>query len=225
MSMKKFAKEYPTTVLLVSLTTLVFLLMQLTYGSQAESSQVIFQFGGIQGDYLKAYPTNLWRLISPIFVHIGWEHFLLNGLALYFVGQMGESIWGSLRFLILYILSGLMGNIFTLFFTPHVVAAGASTSLFGVFSAIAIAGYFGKNPYLKQVGKSYQVMILLNLFFNIFTPGVSLVYHVGGLVGGVLVAIFLTKQNGSLLFKTWQSILALMIFIIVSISLIGLSLV
>lgn len=89
--------------------------MQLTYGSQAESSQVIFQFGGIQGDYLKAYPTNLWRLISPIFVHIGWEHFLLNGLALYFVGQMGESIWGSLRFLILYILSGLMGNIFTLF--------------------------------------------------------------------------------------------------------------
>ncbi|HGD9456965.1 TPA: rhomboid family intramembrane serine protease [Streptococcus agalactiae] len=221
MSMKKFAKEYPTTVLLVSLTTLVFLLMQLTYGSQAESSQVIFQFGGIQGDYLKAYPTNLWRLISPIFVHIGWEHFLLNGLALYFVGQMGESIWGSLRFLILYILSGLMGNIFT----PHVVAAGASTSLFGVFSAIAIAGYFGKNPYLKQVGKSYQVMILLNLFFNIFTPGVSLAGHVGGLVGGVLVAIFLTKQNGSLLFKTWQSILALMIFIIVSISLIGLSLV
>lgn len=222
MSMKKFAKEYPTTVLLVSLTTLVFLLMQLTYGSQAESSQVIFQFGGIQGD---AYPTNLWRLISPIFVHIGWEHFLLNGLALYFVGQMGESIWGSLRFLILYILSGLMGNIFTLFFTPHVVAAGASTSLFGVFSAIAITGYFGKNPYLKQVGKSYQVMILLNLFFNIFTPGVSLAGHVGGLVGGVLVAIFLTKQNGSLLFKTWQSILALMIFIIVSISLIGLSLV
>lgn len=118
-----------------------------------------------------------------------------------------------------------MGNIFTLFFTPHVVAAGASTSLFGVFSAIAIAGYFGKNPYLKQVGKSYQVMILLNLFFNIFTPGVSLAGHVGGLVGGVLVAIFLTKQNGSLLFKTWQSILALMIFIIVSISLIGLSLV
>ncbi|HGD2275338.1 TPA: rhomboid family intramembrane serine protease [Streptococcus agalactiae] len=225
MSMKKFAKEYPTTVLLVGLTTLVFLLMQLTYGSQAESSQVIFQFGGIQGDYLKAYPTNLWRLISPIFVHIGWEHFLLNGLALYFVGQMGESIWGSLRFLILYILSGLMGNIFTLFFTPHVVAAGASTSLFGVFSAIAIAGYFGKNPYLKQVGKSYQVMILLNLFFNIFTLGVSLAGHVGGLVGGVLVAIFLTKQNGSLLFKTWQSILALMIFIIVSISLIGLSLV
>ncbi|HFZ7231282.1 TPA: rhomboid family intramembrane serine protease [Streptococcus agalactiae] len=225
MSMKKFAKEYPTTVLLVGLTTLVFLLMQLTYGSQAESSQVIFQFGGIQGDYLKAYPTNLWRLISPIFVHIGWEHFLLNGLALYFVGQMGESIWGSLRFLILYILSGLMGNIFTLFFTPHVVAAGASTSLFGVFSAIAIAGYFGKNSYLKQVGKSYQVMILLNLFFNIFTPGVSLAGHVGGLVGGVLVAIFLTKQNGSLLFKTWQSILALMIFIIVSISLIGLSLV
>ncbi|MCC9700970.1 rhomboid family intramembrane serine protease [Streptococcus agalactiae] len=225
MSMKKFAKEYPTTVLLVSLTTLVFLLMQLTYGSQAESSQVIFQFGGIQGDYLKAYPTNLWRLISPIFVHIGWEHFLLNGLALYFVGQMGESIWGSLRFLILYLLSGLMGNIFTLFFTPHVVAAGASTSLFGVFSAIAITGYFGKNPYLKQVGKSYQVMILLNVYFNIFTPGVSLAGHVGGLVGGVLVAIFLTKQNGSLLFKTWQSILALMIFIIVSISLIGLSLV
>ena len=77
MSMKKFAKEYPTTVLLVGLTTLVFLLMQLTYGSQAESSQVIFQFGGIQGDYLKAYPTNLWRLISPIFVPVSYTHLTL----------------------------------------------------------------------------------------------------------------------------------------------------
>ena len=43
------------------------------------------------------------------------------------------------------------------------IAAGASTSLFGVFAAIMVAGYFGRNPYLKELGRNYQALIIVNL--------------------------------------------------------------
>ena len=115
------------------------------------------------GAYVRLFPSQLWRLVTPIFVHIGWEHFFFNMLTLYFVGQLAEQIWGHHKFLALYVLSGIVGNIFTLFFTPNVIAAGASTSLFGVFAAIMVAGYFGRNPYLKELGRNYQALIIVNL--------------------------------------------------------------
>lgn len=66
------------------------------------------------GAFVQYSPLNLWRLVTPIFVHIGVEHFLFNMLALYFMGKMAEQIFGTLRFLGLYLLAGVMGNAFTL---------------------------------------------------------------------------------------------------------------
>ena len=62
---------------------------------------------------------------------------------------------------------------------------------FGVFAAIMVAGYFGRNPYLKELGRNYQALIIVNLIFNLFTPSIGIAGHIGGLVGGVLCAIFL----------------------------------
>ena len=159
--------------------------MQLIYFGNATSNQAIFNAGGMYGAYVSLFPSQLWRLVTPIFVHIGWEHFFFNMLTLYFVGQMAEQIWGHHKFLALYVLSGIVGNIFTLFFTPNVIAAGASTSLFGVFAAIMVAGYFGRNPYLKELGRNYQALIIINLIFNLFTPSIGIAGHIGGLVGGI----------------------------------------
>ena len=194
--MKNVIKESPVTIFLLALTTLVFIAMQVIYFGNATSNQAIFNTGGMFGAYVRLFPSQLWRLVTPIFVHIGWEHFFFNALTLYFVGQIAEQIWGHHKFLALYVLSGIVGNIFTLFFTPNVIAAGASTSLFGVFAAIMVAGYFGRNPYLKELGRNYQALILINLLFNLFTPSVGIAGHIGGLVGGVLCAIFLPNSCG-----------------------------
>ena len=178
--------------------------MQVIYFGNATSNQAIFNTGGMYGAYVSLFPSQLWRLVTPIFVHIGWEHFFFNALTLYFVGQIAEQIWGHHKFLALYVLSGIVGNIFTLFFTPNVIAAGASTSLFGVFAAIMVAGYFGRNPYLKELGRNYQALIIVNLIFNLFTPSIGIAGHIGGLVGGVLCAIFLPTLVEKNMFKPWQ---------------------
>lgn len=222
--MKKVIKESPVTIFLLALTTLVFVAMQLIYFGNATSTQAIFNSGGMYGAYVMYDHSQLWRLVTPIFVHIGWEHFFFNALTLYFVGQMAEQIWGHHKFLALYVLSGVVGNIFTLFFTPNVVAAGASTSLFGVFAAIMVAGYFGRNPYLKELGRNYQALILINLLFNLFTPSVGIAGHIGGLVGGVLCAIFLPTLVEKHMFKPWQRWLALAAYVVLSVLLIMISL-
>ncbi|MBT0935482.1 rhomboid family intramembrane serine protease [Streptococcus lutetiensis] len=222
--MKNVIKESPVTIFLLALTTLVFIAMQVIYFGNATSNQAIFNTGGMYGAYVSLFPSQLWRLVTPIFVHIGWEHFFFNALTLYFVGQIAEQIWGHHKFLALYVLSGIVGNIFTLFFTPNVIAAGASTSLFGVFAAIMIAGYFGRNPYLKELGRNYQALIIVNLIFNLFTPSIGIAGHIGGLVGGVLCAIFLPTLVEKNMFKPWQRWLAAATYVGLSLFLIVLAL-
>ncbi len=222
--MKNVIKESPVTIFLLALTTLVFIAMQVIYFGNATSNQAIFNTGGMYGAYVSLFPSQLWRLVTPIFVHIGWEHFFFNALTLYFVGQIAEQIWGHHKFLALYVLSGIVGNIFTLFFTPNVIAAGASTSLFGVFAAIMVAGYFGRNPYLKELGRNYQALIIVNLIFNLFTPSIGIAGHIGGLVGGVLCAIFLPTLVEKNMFKPWQRWLAAVTYVGLSLFLIVLAL-
>lgn len=222
--MKNVIKESPVTIFLLALTTLVFIAMQVIYFGNATSNQAIFNTGGMYGAYVSLFPSQLWRLVTPIFVHIGWEHFFFNALTLYFVGQIAEQIWGHHKFLALYVLSGIVGNIFTLFFTPNVIAAGASTSLFGVFAAIMVAGYFGRNPYLKELGRNYQALIIVNLIFNLFTPSIGIAGHIGGLVGGVLCAIFLPTLVEKNMFKPWQHWLAAATYVGLSLFLIVLAL-
>ena len=217
-------KKRPVTFGLLIITVLVFMGIQIFRFGNSTSSQTIFEFGGLYGYYVVFDPSQLWRLLTPIFVHIGWQHFLFNIFALYVVGQLAEQIWGSWRFLLLYLLSGIMGNIFTLLLTPDVVAAGASTSIFGVFAAITVVGYFGHNPYLKQLGQSYQALIVVNLIFNLFMPNVGIVGHIGGLVGGLLAAVFLPTVIEKQIFQTWQRLLAGGVYLILGLGMILLAL-
>lgn len=92
------------------------------------------------------------------------------------------------------------------YFTPNVITAGASTSLFGLFTqAVVILGYYSHSPLLNQLGRNYLALIVINLIFNLFTPSVGITGHLGGLVGGALAAIFWPTRSESRLFsKGWR---------------------
>lgn len=208
-------KNYPVTSFLLVMTIIIFLIMQLLYFGQAESFQAIFSFGGMYGDYVIMFPSQLWRLVTPIFVHVGWEHFALNSITLFFLGRITEPLFGSAKFLILYLFSGIMGNVLAMVLTPDVIVAGASTSLFGLFAAVALVGHYGINPYLRQLGQNYKLLIGLNLIFNLFMPGISIVGHLGGALGGTIMAIILTTKVEGELFSKYQRILAFMVYFLI----------
>ena len=95
------------TFLLLLIQILVFIWETLNGGSL--NSNTLIRAGAkldvllVQGQW--------WRLVSPIFVHIGWEHLLINSLTLYFLGMGLEPLYGSGRFLVIYLLSGVGGNL------------------------------------------------------------------------------------------------------------------
>ena len=199
-----FDKKYPVTSSLLLLTTGVFLAMLLVRGFDYESVQTVYDFGGVLGAEIQVDPSQSWRLLAAIFVHIGLQHFVLNMVTLYFLGRIAEDLFGSKAFLALYILSGLMGNLFVMIFSPEVVAAGASTALFGIFGAIASLRFIARSPYIQYLSQSYTSLILVNILFS-FMPGISLAGHLGGLVGGgILAFVFPVYGERDSVKKSWR---------------------
>ena len=199
-----FDKKYPVTSSLLLLTTGVFLSMLLVRGFNYESVQTVYDFGGVIGAEIQVDPSQSWRLLAAMFVHIGLQHFVLNMVTLYFLGRIAEDLFGSKAFLVLYILSGLMGNLFVMIFSPEVVAAGASTALFGIFGAIASLRFIARSPYIQYLSQSYTSLILVNILFS-FMPGISLAGHLGGLVGGgILAFVFPVYGERDSVKKTWR---------------------
>ena len=199
-----FDKKYPVTSSLLLLTTGVFLSMLLLRGFDYESVQTVYDFGGVLGEEIQMDPSQSWRLLAAMFVHVGLQHFVLNMVTLYFIGRIAEDLFGSKAFLALYLLSGLMGNLFVLVYSPEVVAAGASTALAGLFAAIVSLRFIARSPYIQYLSQSYTSLILVNILFS-FMPGISLAGHLGGLVGGgILAFVFPVYGERDSVKKTWR---------------------
>ena len=199
-----FDKKYPVTSSLLLLTTGVFLSMLLLRGFDYESVQTVYDFGGVLGEEIQMDPSQSWRLLAAMFVHVGLQHFVLNMVTLYFIGRIAEDLFGSKAFLALYLLSGLMGNLFVLVFSPEVVAAGASTALAGLFAAIASLRFIARSPYIRYLSQRYTALILINILFS-FMPGISLAGHLGGLVGGgILAFVFPVYGEQDSVKKSWR---------------------
>ena len=207
-----YDKKYPVTSILLILTTLVFVVMFVLRGFSYAEEQTIFEFGAVFSPAIIINPVQIWRLFSAIFVHIGLEHFVVNVVTLYFIGQQAEDIFGSRNFFLLYVMSGLMGNVFVFFFSPDSLSAGASTALFGLFASIVTLQYVVRDSYIQQLGQSYMTLIVVNIIFS-FMPGISLSGHLGGLIGGILCAVILPVKESSNTFKPAQRWLALFCYL------------
>ena len=132
-----------------------------------------------------------WRLITPMFLHGSIIHLGFNMYALNILGKRVERFFGSSRFLGLYLVAGIAGNVFSFFFTSA-PSLGSSTAIFGLLGAEGIFIYqhrklFGEQfrGALRQIVQVAGINILIGL-----TPGIDNWGHIGGLVGGALFTWF-----------------------------------
>jgi membrane associated rhomboid family serine protease len=122
-----------------------------------------------------------YRLFTAMFMHYGLLHLAMNMWALWILGRTLEAALGPLRFLVLYLIAGLGGDVAAYVFQPDALSAGASTALFGLFSALFLV--------LRRLGRdtsSVIPVIIINLVFTFAVPGISIAGHVGGLVTGAV---------------------------------------
>ncbi|MEX2103787.1 MAG: rhomboid family intramembrane serine protease, partial [Bacilli bacterium] len=128
-----------------------------------------------------------WRLLTPIFLHIGFPHLLFNSMALYFIGPAVERIYGGFRFIFIFLLAGVMGSLASFAFTPN-LSAGASGAIFGCFGALLFFGQKHRALFFQTMGKDILFFLGLNLMLGFIFPGIDNFGHIGGLLGGYLAA-------------------------------------
>ena len=110
-----------------------------------------------------------------------------------------------------------MGNLFVFAFTPKVVAAGASTSLYGLFAAIIVLRYATRNLYIQQLGQSYLTLFVINIIGSVMIPGISLAGHIGGAVGGAFLAVIFPVRGERLIYSVSQRLGAVVLFVILAV--------
>ncbi|EGV64721.1 rhomboid-domain-containing protein [Yamadazyma tenuis ATCC 10573] len=150
-----------------------------------------------------AYDPHQWyRIITPIFIHAGFLHILFNLLLQVTMGFSIERAIGSVKYAIIYLLSGVSGFLLGANFTPNGVASsGASGSLFGIVATnIVMFIYCGKkntNMYgTKKFGLFLCIMfgeIVVSFVLGLL-PGLDNFSHIGGFAIGVLSSILLLKD-------------------------------
>lgn len=135
-----------------------------------------------------------WRMFASMFLHFGIIHLFMNMLVLANIGMFMESLSGRVSYLILYVVAGLGGGTASLFWHPTTVSAGASGAIFGLYGGLL--GFLVRhrnvlNPdVLKSLRKGALTFVGYNILFGL-TPGIDMAAHMGGLVTGFLLGLFL----------------------------------
>lgn len=142
-----------------------------------------------------------YRLLSGMFVHGGLMHLAVNCYSLYVVGTQMESFLGKIKFLIIYLVSGLAGALLSITFSGNVASVGASGAIFGLLGSMLYFGYHYR-VYLGNVIKSQIIPIIaLNLIIGFAFQGIDNAAHIGGLIGGTLITMALGIDNKSTTFE------------------------
>lgn len=189
--MTPFGPILPATGVLLILIAVVFVFESLAPGGSTSNS-VLASFGAdvpsgaLGGQY--------WRWIASCFLHIGVTHILFNAIALVSFGALAERFYGPLRFVGIYLASGIVGNILVTFAGPQSLSAGASGCIFGLLTAVLVGSYRNRrvigSGLSRQIGMNLVVILVLNVFISL-TPGsnISLWAHAGGAITGAVLAL------------------------------------
>ncbi|MBP7962158.1 MAG: rhomboid family intramembrane serine protease [Caldilineaceae bacterium] len=180
--------------ILIGVNLVVFLAMigigYLVFGvlDGTEDLRVLLLFGAKVNELIAAGQT--WRLFTAMFLHIGVLHLLFNLYALYLFGPQVEGIFGHRRFTVIYVVGGLFGSLASYAFVDN-LSAGASGAIFGLVGALSVyylryRDQFGAQA--RAVLQNMAMIVVVNFIFGLSSPGIDNWGHLGGLLGGAVVA-------------------------------------
>jgi rhomboid protease GluP len=157
-----------------------------------------------------------WRLFTPMFLHADLVHIGSNMLSLYILGQAVEKFYGPAKFTAIYLIGGIMGNIFSYTLTEG-ISLGASGAVFAVGGAIVLIWKMKASRLLRASGRDLflVILIVINIVMGFSGGGVDNWAHLGGLAGGFLLSLGLGYKNNNI--KREYKILAIAAYIVIAV--------
>ena len=190
-TLEEFRKE-PVTFILILINVLVFLVSDLTGYSQDVMHMLDL---GAAYTPLITEGGEVYRLFTSMFLHFGIAHLLNNMLVLFVLGSRLERAAGKIRFLVIYLLGGVAGNVISLLLEldsgDYSVSAGASGAVFAVMGAMIYIVVRNRGWLEDLSWRQIVVMALFSLYFGFASSGVDNAAHVGGLISGGILAVIL----------------------------------
>lgn len=188
---RKTISHYPVTYSVIGVTIIVFLFQWIVanvYGNGfvCGSGDLICQGGAKVNAAISE--GQVWRFVSPIFIHVDALHIFINMYSLHAIGRSIERFFGKERTVIVYMLSGICGVAFSLAFSP-LKSVGASGAIFGMVGAFALFLFLHRDLFgsvTKDLLMRIAMVVLLNLTLG-FSPLIDNWGHVGGLLGGIWI--------------------------------------
>lgn len=177
---------------LLAINVLVWLAMTAAGGST--NTEVLLRFGAKANSLIA--DGQVWRLLTSMFLHIGLMHLFFNSYALLVFGIEVERLYGSTRFLAIYLLAGLWGSLVSFAVGPD-LSAGASGAIFGLLGTM-VAFFRRHREAFGRWGRQRLFNLLgvagFNLVLGFTVPGIDNLAHLGGLLSGAALGWLLAPQ-------------------------------
>lgn len=178
-------KFTPMTLILIMINTLIFL-TNLFYIHIRDSVHITNNLGlthhGVNQD------TEFYRLISSAFLHADVEHFLFNIFAIYVLGKFVESIYGSTKMLITYVLTAIVANIVSLVFITNALSLGASGATYGMMGLLVIHLLVYKKVQKKLIFQVLAAFVVIGILTSFFS-NINHYAHAGGFIYGLILGV------------------------------------
>lgn len=160
-----------------------------THGGSQDTA-TLDRYGALDGALI-IHQGEWWRLATPLFLHAGLIHLLVNSVSLYYVGTLYERCVGRARFLFVYVLAGIGGSVLSVA-RVNELGVGASGAIFGLFGALGIFFYQNRaifGPIARSLVRQIVGLSVLNLALPLAIANIDGWAHVGGLVTGIIAAV------------------------------------
>lgn len=181
---------------LIVINVLVFFLLSLR--GDTESGYFMLQYGAMY-EPLVTDGHEYYRLITSLFLHFGIQHLLNNMVMLGALGYQLENEIGRIKFLLIYFISGIGGNLCSLYWNvshgEQVISAGASGAIFGLMGALLYIVAVNRGRLGRLSGRGMLIMVALSLYFGLTSSGVDNSAHIGGLIWGILITVLLYRRK------------------------------
>jgi rhomboid protease GluP len=179
-------RRAPVTMMILVVIAIVFAFEVMTDPSFSENTMIrlgaIMPWPLLHGEY--------WRFLAAMFLHGGWLHWAVNSWALYQLGMLYESLFGSPRFALIYFTTGICASIASSL-AGHGPAVGASGAIFGILGAfifsIRRSPQYRHQPWTRSLISQLIFWILVNIGIGLYFPFIDNVAHMAGLATGLLL--------------------------------------
>jgi rhomboid protease GluP len=183
MIMEQTRKPIFISHILIAINVIVYGLMMF-YDSKL-SVMTLIQFGAKINYRIADF--ELYRLVTPMFLHAGLAHLGFNCYALHLFGRDTEMIFGKARFLIIYFTAGIIGTIGSFLFNDN-VSVGASGAIFGLIGANLYLFTLNRDVYKRIFGNNIFILLGINVVYGFINPMIDNTAHLSGLIGGFMAA-------------------------------------